>query len=91
VIDEELVSPEAFSAAVRARASYLARHSLYPADTLRPYSKLTLLLGMELETAWQELRSRGLKGAYRWAVSPVDAYEEISESSRFRGAGSGNV
>ena len=80
MIDEELVSPEAFSAAVRARASYLARHTLYPAEMLRPYSQLTLLLDVGLEKAYEELRSQGLRGAYRWAVSPVPANEHGFDS-----------
>jgi len=70
VIDEELTSPEAFSLSVRARASYFARHtSKYGADMLRPYSQLTLLLGIELEDACEQLTSKGLRYAYRWAVS----------------------
>ena len=70
VIDEELVSPEAFALAVRARASYFARHTTeYGAEALRPYSQLTLLMGIDLETACAELTSRGLRGAYRWAVT----------------------
>ena len=69
VIDEELVSPEAFSLAVRARASYFARHLIdYEADGLRPYAQLTLLLGVELEAALEALTSRGLRGAYRWVM-----------------------
>jgi hypothetical protein len=68
VIDEELVSPEAFSLAVRSRASYFARHTPdYGVDALRPYAQLTLLLGLELDTAFDALMSRGLRGAYRWA------------------------
>jgi hypothetical protein len=70
VIDEELTSPEAFSLAVRARASYFARHtSEYGAEMLRPYAQLTLLLGIELEDACAELTSKGLRYAYRWAVA----------------------
>ena len=69
VIDEELTSPEAFSLAVRARASYFARHVIdYEAGMLRPYAQLTLLLGVELEPALNALTSRGLRGAYRWAM-----------------------
>lgn len=69
MIDEELVSPEAFALAVRARASFLARHSTYEPDALRPYAQLTILLGLALDEASEQLRSRGLKGAYRWAVT----------------------
>ena len=68
MIDEELVNPEAFALAVRSRASYLCRLTMYETQTLRPYSQLTLLLGIELETAAGMLQSRGLRGAYRWAV-----------------------
>ena len=70
MIDEELCSPEAFALAVRARASYFARHtSEYGAELLRPYAQLTLLLGIELDDACVELTSKGLRGAYRWAVA----------------------
>lgn len=69
VIDEELVSPEAFALAVRARASFFARHIIdHEADSLRPYAQLTLLLGVELDTALDALTSRGLRGAYRWVM-----------------------
>jgi hypothetical protein len=68
VIDEELVNPEAFALAVRARASYLSRQTMYETQSLRPYSQLTLLLGIELEKASEMLHERGLRGAYRWAV-----------------------
>lgn len=68
VIDEELASPAAFALAVQSRASYLARGTDYDARALRPYSQLTLLLGMDLEDADRELKSRGLKGAYRRAL-----------------------
>jgi len=69
VIDEELVHPDAFALAVRARASYLARHVDIDPGLLRPYSQLTLLLDIALEDAAQALRSLGPRGAYRWAVS----------------------
>jgi hypothetical protein len=69
VIDEELVRPEAFALAVSARASYLARATLYEARTLRPYAQLTLLLGIELDLAASRLKTHGLSGAYRWAVT----------------------
>jgi hypothetical protein len=70
VIDEELVSPEAFALAVRARASYFARHqSEYGVDVLRPYAQLTLLLGIELDDACAQLTSKGLRYAYRWAIA----------------------
>ena len=69
MIDEELVSPAAFALAVQSRASYLARGTAYESQVLRPYSQLTLLLDVELEAAEQELKTRGLKGAYRWALS----------------------
>jgi hypothetical protein len=70
VIDEELVSPEAFALAVRARASYFARHQAeYGVDVLRPYAQLTLLMGIELDDACDQLTSKGLRYAYRWAVS----------------------
>jgi hypothetical protein len=69
VIDEELTSPDAFALAVRARASFLARHTLYEPSSLRPYSQLTLLLGVELDNATEVLQSLGLRGAYRWAVT----------------------
>ena len=69
MLDEELVSPEAFALAVRARANFLARHTLYAVEELRPYSQLTLLLGVELETVLAEIKDKGLRGAYRWAVS----------------------
>ncbi len=69
MIDEELVSPQAFALAVQARASYLARHNPYSVADLRPYSQLTLLLGVELEDASEQLHSRGLRSAYRWAVT----------------------
>ena len=68
MIDEELVNPEAFALAVRARASYLSRQTMYETQALRPYCQLTLLLDIELETAAEMLQSRGLRGAYRWAV-----------------------
>ena len=70
VIDEELVRPEAFALAVSARASFLARQTMYETQVLRPYSQLTLLLGIELEEASTALQSLGLRGAYRWATSP---------------------
>ena len=70
MIDEELVRPEAFALAVRARASFLSRQTEYEPETLRPFSQLTLLLGIELETAALQLKTRGLRGAYRWAVTP---------------------
>ena len=70
MIDEELKAPKAFALAVRARASFLARQTLYEPDMLRPFSQLTLLLGIELEDAAEVLRARGLRGAYRWATSP---------------------
>ena len=69
MIDEELVSPAAFSLAVQSRATYLARSTQYESQLLRPYSQLTLLLGYELEIAEEQLKTRGLKGAYRWALS----------------------
>lgn len=69
MIDEELVNPEAFALAVRARASFLSRHSDYEPETLRPYAQLTLLLGVALDEAVAQLQARGLKGAYRWAVT----------------------
>ncbi len=49
--------------------SFLARQTLYEPETLRPYAQLTLLLGVELEVAAKTLRSCGLRGAYRWAVT----------------------
>jgi len=69
MIDEELKSPAAFALAVQSRASYLSRGTDYESQVLRPYSQLTLLLGFELEDADRELKSRGLRGAYRWALS----------------------
>ena len=74
MIDEELVSPEAFSLAVRARASFLARRSAYEPDTLRPYAQLTLLLGVSIDLASEQLQVRGLKGAYRWAVGSAGVF-----------------
>ena len=68
MIDQELVSPAAFALAVQSRATYLARGTEYESQTLRPYSQLTLLLEVELEVADAELKIRGLKGAYRWAL-----------------------
>lgn len=65
----ELTEPQAFALAVAARASFLARHSEYEVGVLRPFAQLTLLLGVELDDACDELRSRGLRGAYRWAVT----------------------
>ena len=73
MIDEELTSPEAFALAVRSRANYLARHTLYAPEELRPYSQLTLLLGIDLDRAHTELIGRGLRGAFRWATSPLPA------------------
>ena len=70
MIDEELVSPAAFALAVSARSSFFARHTSYEAETLRPYAQLTLLLDIDLNAATEALRSRGLRGAYRWALSP---------------------
>ena len=78
MLDEELVNPEAFALAVRARANFLARHTLYAAGDLRPYSQLTLLLGVDLDDALGELMARGLRGAYRWAVSPEFAQKPSS-------------
>jgi hypothetical protein len=72
VIDEELVRPEAFALAVQARASFLARQTLYESQTLRPYAQLTLLLGVDLDDASAQLRARGLRGAYRWAVTSTE-------------------
>ena len=69
MIDQELASPAAFALAVQSRATYLARGTDYESQTLRPYSQLTLLLHMEIEDADRELKARGLKGAYRWALS----------------------
>jgi hypothetical protein len=69
VIDDELVRPEAFALAVSARASYLARETAWESRLLRPYSQLTLLLGIDLEAASAEVRTRGLHGAYRWALT----------------------
>jgi hypothetical protein len=69
VIDEELKSPAAFALAVQSRATYLARGTDYESQVLRPYSQLTLLLGYELEAADRELKARGLRGAYRWALT----------------------
>ena len=70
VIDEELTSPQAFALAVRARASYFARHtSEYGVEMLRPYSQLTLLMAIELDDACAQLTSKGLRYAYRWAVA----------------------
>ena len=70
MIDEELTSPDAFALAVRSRASYFARHtSEYGTEMLRPYSQLTLLMGIELEDACAQLTSKGLRYAYRWAVA----------------------
>jgi hypothetical protein len=70
VIDEELVRPEAFALAVTSRSTFLARRTMYEARALRPYSQLTLLLGIDLERAAAELQARGLRGAYGWAMSP---------------------
>jgi hypothetical protein len=69
VIDQELASPAAFALAVQSRASFLARGTEYESTVLRPYSQLTLLLHLEIEDADRELKARGLKGAYRWALS----------------------
>jgi hypothetical protein len=69
VIDDELKAPEAFALAVSARASYLSRATMYESQKLRPYSQLTLLMGIELEDASSMLQRFGLRGAYRWAVS----------------------
>src|SRR4051812_24075979 len=69
MIDEELTSPDAFALAVRSRANYLARHTLYAPEELRPYSQLTLLLGIDLDQAHTQLIARGLRGAFRWATS----------------------
>jgi hypothetical protein len=69
VIDEELARPEAFDLAVRSRASFLARETGYEYQELRPYSQLSLLLGIDLDTAGEMLKARGLRGAYRWALS----------------------
>jgi hypothetical protein len=69
VIDDELANPEAFALAVRARASFLARQTLYEVEILRPYAQLTLLLGLELEKATELLKSYGLRGAYRSVVA----------------------
>ena len=69
MIDQELSSPAAFALAVQSRASYLARGTDYDSALLRPYSQLTLLLHLELDEADHELKARGLKGAYRWALS----------------------
>jgi hypothetical protein len=69
VIDEELKAPEAFALAVSARASYLSRATMYESQKLRPYSQLTLLMGIELEDATFMLKRFGLRGAYRWAVT----------------------
>jgi hypothetical protein len=69
VIDDELKAPQAFALAVSARASYLSRETMYESQKLRPYSQLTLLVGIELEDATSMLRRYGLRGAYRWAVS----------------------
>ena len=69
MIDEELVRPEAFALAVSARASYLSRETMYESARLRPYSQLTLLLGIELDGATDQLRNRGLRGAYYWALN----------------------
>jgi hypothetical protein len=74
VIDDELVSPDAFALAVRSRASFLARHAqTYTPEALRPYAQLTLLLGVEIEQASAQIAERGLRGAYRWAVSLGDS------------------
>jgi hypothetical protein len=69
VIDEELKAPEAFALAVSARASYLSRATMYESQRLRPYAQLTLLMGIGLEDTRDMLKSFGLRGAYRWAVS----------------------
>jgi hypothetical protein len=69
VIDQELASPAAFALAVQSRATFLARATEYDSQILRPYSQLTLLLHMDLEEADRELKRRGLKSAYRWALS----------------------
>ena len=69
MIDDELVRPEAFALAVRSRASYLARETDCESRLLRPYSQLTLLLGIELDAAADRVRMLGLHGAYRWALS----------------------
>lgn len=69
MIDQELVKPEAFALAVSARASYLARETTAEAHELRPYSQLTLLLGIEIEVATAALHHLGLRGAYRWALN----------------------
>jgi hypothetical protein len=68
VIDQELVKPEAFALAVSARASYFARETAIESPRLRPFAQLTLLLGIELEDATDQLRRRGLRGAYKWAL-----------------------
>ena len=69
MIDEELKSPEAFALAVSARASYLSRETMYESQRLRPYSQLTLLMGINLEDATSTLKRFGLRMAYRWAVT----------------------
>ena len=69
MIDDELCRPEAFALAVRSRASYLSRETAAESRMLRPYSQLTLLLGIDLDTAVDEVRHRGLQGAYRWALT----------------------
>ena len=70
MIDEELANPEAFALAVRSRASFLARETLYEVDALRPYAQLTLLLGLELTQASELLHSYGLRGAFHSVVAP---------------------
>ena len=69
MIDDELVRPEAFALAVTSRSSYLARETLYESRVLRPYAQLTLLLGIDLDQAETRLKTLGLSGAYRWAVT----------------------
>ena len=61
--------PEAFALAVTSRASYLARETLYESRVLRPYAQLTLLLGIDLDQAEARLKTLGISGAYRWAVT----------------------
>ncbi len=73
MIDEELSRPEAFDLAVRSRASFLSRETAYEYQSLRPYSQLTLLLDIDLETAAEALKARGLRGAYRLVLNKGSA------------------
>jgi hypothetical protein len=68
-MEYEFLTPQAVELAIRARASYLARHTEYDASDLRGYASLTVSVGVHLDDALDTLRQLGIQKAFMWATT----------------------